>query len=287
MASPAFGERLLLSLAKADYDELFIVSAEVDRVTAQSRAVTRWWQGRQDDPALGGRLVLPETVAAAYPAEEGRESLCRWNARALVGIIRAGGTCHQQGVARRVRRRSVNQTRRRPTTPRRPHHLRRNLDVTPAADGGHGIGDRPSVVLRSYVVHMLCRTGPDGQERIKYPSQDHILPVGATGLELVHLPTEARVPATGNGTPRPAHPTRASVPLPVKVACDKGTDRGGSLSRGPGDLRHPQSRRTVGQQLDLGEVSPARLADRTRRRGVGCTPDESPTRDLETSSADA
>lgn len=92
MASPAFGERLLLSLAKADYDELFIVSVEVGRVIAQSRAVTRWWQGRQDDPALGGRLVLPETVAAAYPAEEGRESLCRQNARALVGIIRAGGT---------------------------------------------------------------------------------------------------------------------------------------------------------------------------------------------------
>lgn len=93
MASPAFGERLLLSLAKADYDKLFIVSVEVDRVTAQSRAVSRWWQGRQGDPALGGRLVLPETVAAAYPAEEGdRESFCRRNARALVGIIRAGGT---------------------------------------------------------------------------------------------------------------------------------------------------------------------------------------------------
>lgn len=92
MVSPAFGERLLLSLAKADYNKLHIVSVEVDRVTAQARAVTRWWQGRQDDPALGGRLVLPEAVAAAYPEDGGRESLCRQNARALVGIIRTGGT---------------------------------------------------------------------------------------------------------------------------------------------------------------------------------------------------
>ncbi|MCA0252151.1 MAG: zeta toxin family protein [Actinobacteria bacterium] len=91
MASPAFGERLLLSLAKADYDKLVIVSVEVDRDTAQSRAVDRWWQGRQENLDQGGRLVLPETIEAAYPPD-GRSSLCRQNARALVNTIRAGGT---------------------------------------------------------------------------------------------------------------------------------------------------------------------------------------------------
>jgi hypothetical protein len=91
MASPAFGERLLLSLAKADYSELVIVSAETNRATAQRRAVERWWAGRQDGPALGGRLVLPETIDAAYAASD-EASRCRANARALVATIRAGGT---------------------------------------------------------------------------------------------------------------------------------------------------------------------------------------------------
>lgn len=91
MASPAFGERLLLSLAKADYSELLIVSAETQRASAQQRAVERWWAGRRDDPELGGRLVLPETIDAAYAASD-ETSLCRVNARALAATIRAGGT---------------------------------------------------------------------------------------------------------------------------------------------------------------------------------------------------
>lgn len=91
MASPAFGERLLLSLAKADYGELLIVSAETDRSTAHERAVERWWAGRQDDPGLGGRLVLPETIDAAYAASA-QTSLCRANARALVATIRTRQT---------------------------------------------------------------------------------------------------------------------------------------------------------------------------------------------------
>ncbi|MCW5951013.1 MAG: hypothetical protein KIT69_01975 [Propionibacteriaceae bacterium] len=35
--------------------------------------------------------MLPETIEAAYPPD-GRSSLCRQNARALVNTIRAGGT---------------------------------------------------------------------------------------------------------------------------------------------------------------------------------------------------
>lgn len=78
-------------MAKADYSELVIVSAETNRATAQRRAVERWWAGRQDGPALGGRLVLPETIDAAYAASD-EASRCRANARALVATIRAGGT---------------------------------------------------------------------------------------------------------------------------------------------------------------------------------------------------
>lgn len=91
MASSAFGERLLLSLAKADYDRLQIVSIEVDRATAHQRVIDRWWEGRNQDPATGGRLVLPETVDAAYGPDDST-SLCRLNARTLVSTIRSGGT---------------------------------------------------------------------------------------------------------------------------------------------------------------------------------------------------
>ncbi|MCL2424579.1 MAG: zeta toxin family protein, partial [Micrococcales bacterium] len=65
MASTAYGERLLQSLAKADYDHLFLVSAETDRDTAHTRAKNRWWTSRHDGE-LGGRLVLPETIDAVY-----------------------------------------------------------------------------------------------------------------------------------------------------------------------------------------------------------------------------
>ncbi len=89
MVSPAYGERLLLSLAKADYQELMIVSVETDRETAHARAVERWWAGRAERGRLGGRLVLPETIDTSYPNTT-VSSACRDNARALVGTIRAG-----------------------------------------------------------------------------------------------------------------------------------------------------------------------------------------------------
>ncbi|GII98985.1 hypothetical protein Slu03_13630 [Sediminihabitans luteus] len=91
MASPAYGERLLLSLAKADYQALAIVSVETDQESAHARAVERWWTGRRADPELGGRLVLPETIDAAYP-DAGSASICRTSARSLAETIRAGGT---------------------------------------------------------------------------------------------------------------------------------------------------------------------------------------------------
>lgn len=91
MASPAYGERLLQSLTKADYDRLHIVSVKADRDIAGRRAVERWWEGRTKDPQVGGRLVLPETIDRAYPT--GREqSACRANARTLAATIRSGGT---------------------------------------------------------------------------------------------------------------------------------------------------------------------------------------------------
>ncbi|WP_402466256.1 zeta toxin family protein [Isoptericola aurantiacus] len=91
MASPAYGERLLLSLAKADYEALLIVSVETDQRTAHARAVERWWTGRQAEPELGGRLVLPETIDAAYPGARSA-SACRTNVRDLAETIRSGGT---------------------------------------------------------------------------------------------------------------------------------------------------------------------------------------------------
>lgn len=81
MVSTAYGDRLLRSMAKADYDRLHIVSVETDRETARERAVERWWQGRRDDPALGGRLILPATNDRAYPTGTAR-SVCRANSRA-------------------------------------------------------------------------------------------------------------------------------------------------------------------------------------------------------------
>lgn len=91
LASAAYGERLLLSLAKADYRALLIVSVETDQQTAHARAVERWWTGRQTEPELGGRLVLPEIIDAAYPGTRSA-SACRTNARNLAETIRAGGT---------------------------------------------------------------------------------------------------------------------------------------------------------------------------------------------------
>lgn len=91
MVSPAYGERLLLSLTKADHQELNIVSVETDRETAHARAMERWWAGRAKHEGLGGRLVLRETIDTSYPSTT-VHSACRDNARALVGTIRAGST---------------------------------------------------------------------------------------------------------------------------------------------------------------------------------------------------
>lgn len=89
MATPAYGERLLLSLGKGDYETLLIVSVEVERTTAHERAQARWWAGRLDDHELGGRLVLPATIDAMYP-EKGLTSVSRDQARRLLGVVRAG-----------------------------------------------------------------------------------------------------------------------------------------------------------------------------------------------------
>lgn len=91
MASPAYGERLLQSLAKADYEQLLIVSVETDRATAHERAISRWWTGRQTEHQLGGRLVLPSVIDALYPTDS-QVSVCRDNARSLLATIRAGGS---------------------------------------------------------------------------------------------------------------------------------------------------------------------------------------------------
>ncbi|MFD6447158.1 zeta toxin family protein [Promicromonospora sp. NPDC060204] len=88
MSTPAYAERLLLSLAKADCRRLSIVSVETDRDTAHERARARWWAGRLDDHELGGRLVSPGAIDAAFGS--GEVSSCRANARELVRIIRRG-----------------------------------------------------------------------------------------------------------------------------------------------------------------------------------------------------
>jgi len=89
MSTPAYGERLLLSLAKADCRRLFIVSVETDRATAHERACARWWAGRLDDHELGGRLVSPDAIDASFGGSDAVSS-CRANARDLVRIIRCG-----------------------------------------------------------------------------------------------------------------------------------------------------------------------------------------------------
>jgi predicted ABC-type ATPase len=91
MSTPAFGERLLLSLAKAACRQLIIVSVETDRETAHERARARWWAGRLDDHELGGRLVSPEAVDAGF-SDGDTVSSSRICARDLVRIIRSGGS---------------------------------------------------------------------------------------------------------------------------------------------------------------------------------------------------
>ena len=88
LASPSYGERLLLSLAKAEYTDLLVVSAETTRAEAHERVRDRWWLDRCADP-LGGRLVGPETVDLAY-AQDDAVSVCRAHAIALVERVRAG-----------------------------------------------------------------------------------------------------------------------------------------------------------------------------------------------------
>lgn len=89
MSTPAYGERLLLSLAKADCRSLLVVSVETDRTTAHERALARWWAGRLDDHELGGRLVSPAAIDAVFDGD-GAVSACRVNARGLVRSIRRG-----------------------------------------------------------------------------------------------------------------------------------------------------------------------------------------------------
>ncbi len=91
MSTPAYGERLLLSLAKADCRRLLVVSVETDRATAHERARARWWAGRLDDHELGGRLVSPHAIDAVF-GDDDAVSSCRGNARHLVRIIRDGQT---------------------------------------------------------------------------------------------------------------------------------------------------------------------------------------------------
>lgn len=86
MASPNYGDRLLKSLAKSDYVEMLVISVEVDRDTAHRRARQRWWSGRIENMELGGRLVLPDVIDAAYPPD-GAASRCRDNARRLVSEV--------------------------------------------------------------------------------------------------------------------------------------------------------------------------------------------------------
>ncbi|WP_369369788.1 zeta toxin family protein [Promicromonospora sp. Populi] len=89
MSTPAYGERLLLSLAKADCRRLIIVSVETDRATAHERARARWWAGRLDDHELGGRLVSPDAIDAGFGGG-GAVGPCRAHAREIVRVIRRG-----------------------------------------------------------------------------------------------------------------------------------------------------------------------------------------------------
>lgn len=89
MSTPAYGERLLLSLAKADCRRLIIVSVETDRATAHERACARWWAGRLDDHELGGRLVSPVAIDASFGSGDA-VGPCRAHARELVRVIRRG-----------------------------------------------------------------------------------------------------------------------------------------------------------------------------------------------------
>jgi predicted kinase len=90
LASSSYGERLLLSLAKANYTDLLVVSAETDYETARERVRSRWWSERDSDP-LGGRLVRPEAIDFIYVNDVG-VSVCRANAMALVRTVRSGQT---------------------------------------------------------------------------------------------------------------------------------------------------------------------------------------------------
>jgi hypothetical protein len=90
MSSGQFADRLMLSLAKAAYSELLIVSVETDRATAHERAKQRWWEARVGG-GLGGRLVRPDVIDLAYRSSD-TISACRANATALVSKVRAGKT---------------------------------------------------------------------------------------------------------------------------------------------------------------------------------------------------
>lgn len=89
MTSPMYAERLLLSLAKTMYTDLLIVLSDTSRTEAHRRVVDRWWHDRETDP-LGGRLIKPETIDAAYNNDNA--STCVENATALLNTVRSGTT---------------------------------------------------------------------------------------------------------------------------------------------------------------------------------------------------
>lgn len=75
-------DQYLSELFSAGYEELEVVDVEAPLATAIARARTRWWDGRQKDPQMGGRFVPDDVIARIFTGTAG-VSNCAANAWAL------------------------------------------------------------------------------------------------------------------------------------------------------------------------------------------------------------
>jgi hypothetical protein len=69
-------------LADNDYEHLTVLDIEVPRAAAVEHARQRWWQGRNDGSALGGRFMADSSFARYYPDGDA-VSVCATRAREL------------------------------------------------------------------------------------------------------------------------------------------------------------------------------------------------------------
>lgn len=85
---PPLGSQILSQLRGGGYTEIAVIAVEVPELTAQRRAMRRWWEARAaSTDVLGGRFTPPDVIAHSYQPDG--TSICLTHAASLVNEARA------------------------------------------------------------------------------------------------------------------------------------------------------------------------------------------------------